>query len=1240
MQYAELLSSLQNLGKDPSRLIFEDELTGLPNRRFLLNYMEQKVEWDALEERPLSLLMMDLDHFKQINDTHGHLCGDQALAHVARLLKEVAGGEGVPIRYGGDEFMVLMPGWQKQSALKVGEDLLQRARAEPLHLEEGAQDLPYTFSIGVASAPEDAKDGRGLIQKADAALYLAKQSGRDRLANAADLAFQDVFGRAALHYLDNANIVGRRGQLTQVADSFEKFRQGQSQVLIVEGAAGIGKTTFLDSIRRTLAKNEVPLAKLNGIHKERFRPYYLATNLVVALLNQQPDKGAGVFDSLSSKEIAYLAHILPQLDGSEGRQLEEDEATQREGIFSTLIHFIPKLLDFRPVIVLIDDLQFADEATLLLLRRMMLGGKTTLFFCGTTTEPLPLSVDAQAVPIQRFYSAYHQELGIGKIMLQPLTGPDIGSHLRGLFPQVSVPEGFEENLAEISQGDPLFLGEILRKLVMDQKIVLTGQRWIVRPLEEGYLPKSLEEIISQRISALDEESRQLLAQASTFGEDVSLSFLTGSSEEKETKVEEFVDKAVELGLISSDFQHNDETIRFLGKRVLEITYGGIQEGQKQALHERIGNYQETLYKQHLLPSASHLAYHFKRSANQEKASTYEKLEAASNAKVFNDQEAVSYSGDLPDEIEPDIPLDPISVPHIPVVIRGLVTAVRNIQLYPPGSKSIADANLKLMEAIRLILTKNERLNLVQEEDVLLVNGERAVVGVYKSVAEVFVGFLNSLELMGIVFRRGITEQELEAVLGGLVRFNPSGTIDQRFWEHFCSQQNLVNIRLKQVRYTQRGARGGVPAQALPRKQMEPPSVDSVKESMEAEQPEQDTEEPFETFLEAMPGRVDDLLLRGDTGVVQQMVTRTFHDLQKRDPMVREQVVNVSRTALEQLPLGFKQDFTKLITDPLLLELEQETDSKIFGVIAVNLRTMAESLIRFSEYLPASRIFFQLSRRHENLEETKDARAQKLAKILDGKLDPQIQKLVMDDLRSGDPTRQQNAAKLLGSIGRSAIPLLVDTVKQEKQLRVRQIAAGLLAELGAKAVRALKSALVLEISPEERFRILEVIDTVSQALETELAFAISDKNAVIRQAAFRLAERLDDKAVAPLLMEFAASFDSAVAIGAIKCLGKLKPEGATELLVSVLTSTKETEKAVACCQALGQIADPNSIESLAKILVQKGWFLVTKRWNGEVRGTAAYALRQISDPRVAKVLKPLANDRDPRVKQIARTFVKR
>ena len=78
MQYQEFIDFLQNVGKDPSRLIFEDELTGIHNRRFLHSYLEHRIRWDG-DDYPLSLLVIDLDKFKQINDTHGHDIGDQVL---------------------------------------------------------------------------------------------------------------------------------------------------------------------------------------------------------------------------------------------------------------------------------------------------------------------------------------------------------------------------------------------------------------------------------------------------------------------------------------------------------------------------------------------------------------------------------------------------------------------------------------------------------------------------------------------------------------------------------------------------------------------------------------------------------------------------------------------------------------------------------------------------------------------------------------------------------------------------------------------------------------------------------------------------------------------------------------------------------------------------------------------------------------------------------------------------------
>ncbi|MBW1935805.1 MAG: GGDEF domain-containing protein [Deltaproteobacteria bacterium] len=141
MAQKNYLYYLEHIGKDPSRLIFEDELTGLYNRRFLFNYFQHDIKWDSLEANPVSLIMVDLDHFKNINDTYGHDVGDQALVWVANLLREVAGKDNLPIRYAGDEFMILLPRADKEQAMGLGEDLIRKVheRRMPLEAPGGSQ---------------------------------------------------------------------------------------------------------------------------------------------------------------------------------------------------------------------------------------------------------------------------------------------------------------------------------------------------------------------------------------------------------------------------------------------------------------------------------------------------------------------------------------------------------------------------------------------------------------------------------------------------------------------------------------------------------------------------------------------------------------------------------------------------------------------------------------------------------------------------------------------------------------------------------------------------------------------------------------------------------------------------------------------------------------------------------------------------------------------------------------------
>ncbi len=738
MKYDELLNFLQNVGKDPTRLIFEDDLTGIYNRRLLLHYFQYKIVWDALNEHPVSLIMMDVDRFKEINDTYGHQVGDQVLIFLAGLLKEVSGESGLPIRYAGDEFMILLPRGERDAALRLGESLLKRIHEESLPVsKEGDGRVRITLSIGIASAPEDAKTGRALIQKADTALYYAKRQGRDRLANAGAIPSQEVLAKTALYQLQGENIAGRREQLDQVSQCLQVFSLGQSQFILMEGGSGTGKTTFLETIRRNIAQDKnTRQCQVSGNMQEMFRPYYLITRILVELLNEREDKGIKILESLGPKETEYLSHLLPHLGASDETQPNEGDSVAREGIFNTLVHFIPTVVDKQPLVLLVDDLQFADEASLLLLRYVLLKGQIPLFLCCTVAEPMPILLEGHHVPLDGFYRSHHQELSILRIKLPPLTAADIGEHLQKIFPRVKIPENFEKDLEQVTQGNPLFLGEILCKLVLDQKITLSGQEWVIEPLTRDDLPKSLETIIRQKIQALGEDERKLLYQASTFGEDVPLSVLTGSSKIVESKVLEFADQAVNQGLMNADFRANDENLHFRSKRILEIMEEEIRPEEKRQLHDQTGKYQEGLFQKFLVPSASPLIYHFRRAGNTEKAETYEQFERVHTLKVFNPAEAFRYSGERRKDLPPPgDPLDPESLALVPSLIRGLLMALRNIQLYPVSSESVVTANHQVKEAIDAILGKNEALSLFQVHRALMVNGQKLRASDFKYVGE-------------------------------------------------------------------------------------------------------------------------------------------------------------------------------------------------------------------------------------------------------------------------------------------------------------------------------------------------------------------------------------------------------------------------------------------------------------------------------------------------------------------------
>ncbi|MBW2706090.1 MAG: HEAT repeat domain-containing protein, partial [Deltaproteobacteria bacterium] len=758
--------------------------------------------------------------------------------------------------------------------------------------------------------------------------------------------------------------------------------------------------------------------------------------------------------------------------------------------------------------------------------------------------------------------------------------------------------------------------------------------------------------------------------------------------------------------------------------------------------------------------------------------------------------------------EVDIPLKPEDFKRIPEIIRDFMVAVRNIKLYPPGSKSIVKINRQFKASLESVLDGNETLNIVQVKNSILVNGQKIDASEFKLVSDTFLKLLDRVELKGIAFHRDLTEQELEVLLQALGKTDKK-TFDAGFWEKFSIEHQLSNIEFKQVQYSVKvktaagagqgtAAAGSGPLTAAPTSELTSPLgpqemkiIPEILRAMVAaarviklyplksksvantlnkllrilqqfftlqrvlafsqagdtllvngekldtsgiaefrgltdgfmslldeiglesltflatisihqletfigvlgDLPETDVnldfwkvlaqeqglsaivfdqqlyeiqvahslsagnvevaagvhhmamppgfrDEPiapdrFEKYLERLPEQVNDLLVDGKPAMVEQAVCRVYPGLQEHELGMRKKVIDVWRNLLDRLTPAYQHDFVKILIDPLLIEFGIEKEPKLIVEMASLLSRLVTLFIQFVEYPLASRVLGHIEKQFQKFKKANDSNAQLFAKSMNRQLESQALGFLVEDLKSADPGRQHDAAQLLGSLGTAVMPVLIEIISREDDYRARRIAATLLGKLGPKAVERLKHLMVLEISAEERARILEIIDTLTSDLKTELFHALGDEDANVRRAAYRVVERLEDRQVIEWLQEFLQSQTPVLVDSAVKCLGNLRPPNIEADLIALLNSTDTDQLRVACCRALGQIAKPQCVDALLKLLLPQWSFIFRKNQDSQVRAAAAFALGQISHPKAADSLARFVADRDPRVREIAR-----
>ncbi|MBA4378443.1 MAG: GGDEF domain-containing protein [Gemmatimonas sp.] len=160
------------------RIAAIDPLTGVLNRRFGMRRLHEEYQQAMRQGAPLGVVMFDIDHFKLVNDTHGHLAGDRVLAETARRAQGALRETDVLLRYGGEEFVIIVPGAGEEALIKVGERVRQAVAATPVN--DGGTEIPVTVSVGIGQLQGREEKEESILKRADDALYAAKEGGRNR----------------------------------------------------------------------------------------------------------------------------------------------------------------------------------------------------------------------------------------------------------------------------------------------------------------------------------------------------------------------------------------------------------------------------------------------------------------------------------------------------------------------------------------------------------------------------------------------------------------------------------------------------------------------------------------------------------------------------------------------------------------------------------------------------------------------------------------------------------------------------------------------------------------------------------------------------------------------------------------------------------------------------------------------------------------------------------------------------
>lgn len=608
-----------------------DDLTKLYNRRELFARLRQEIARSKRSHIPFSILLIDLDHFKAVNDNYGHVRGDRVLEEVAEIIRENCREMDIPCRYGGDEFVVLVPETDRWSAEKAAERLLGRFGDYTFLGYDEQPDLHLTVSIGTATFESNIEKPETLIERADQALYTAKKSGRNQICK--DIDTSAVSKEPRLNF---SGFIDRDKELDALKVVFDTMRKKRGGSVIVSGEAGIGKTRLVMELEKYARMHKALFLTAKPFEFGVTPPYHIFFQVIKSFVQRGSKLHAQVFSALPSVYKAELVKFIPELRVaiSPAQQSSRISAEyEKMRLFDAVFQSFEFMTHEFPVFIFFDDMQWSREADLELLGYIMrnITHLRLCICCAYRTEEID-----DKHPLQQFLRAMSREHRFESLGLEGLTEKDTCLLINTII-GFAVPVHVSQMIYNETSGNPFYIEEIIKSLAVEKDLYWNGARWSFRDIERINLPTSVGDLLRRRLEDVDEEHKGVLSVASAIGNHFSLSLLQRVTESNEGFLLDILDICLRRGLVRLE----DEDVYTFSNILLQRTlYDDLSAIKKRRLHLKIAQAIERINYDAIEQVYENLAHHYLMAEYWETAFEYGFKAAEKLKKLYANQDAI------------------------------------------------------------------------------------------------------------------------------------------------------------------------------------------------------------------------------------------------------------------------------------------------------------------------------------------------------------------------------------------------------------------------------------------------------------------------------------------------------------------------------------------------------------------------------------------------------------------------